>query len=64
MIPTFDIFRADLGGTYWVEAAVSLQDAQARIRALQIDLPGEYFIFNQKTGGPSAERACNAEAKV
>ena len=41
---------------FWVEAAVSLDDAKARIQVLQIDLPGEYFIFNQKTGARHAEQ--------
>lgn len=56
MIPIFDIFRTEMGGTYWVEAAVNLEDAKARVQALQKDIPGEYFIFNQKTGARFPEQ--------
>jgi len=48
-IPALDIFRTEMGRTYWVESAVCLEDAQARIEVLKLDLPGAYFIFDQKT---------------
>jgi len=48
-IPAFDIFRTERGETYWVESAVCLDGAQARIEVLKLNLPGMYFIFDQKT---------------
>jgi hypothetical protein len=48
-IPAFDIFRTEAGYTYWVESAVCLHDARARIEVLQLDLPGAYFIFDQRS---------------
>jgi len=48
-IPAFDIFRTVRGETGWVESASSLAEAWARIEALRVDLPGAYFIFDQKT---------------
>ena len=48
-IPAFDIFRTVQGEACWVESATCLEEARARIEALQRDLPGAYFIFDQKT---------------
>ncbi|HMI52851.1 MAG TPA: hypothetical protein VK525_15170 [Candidatus Saccharimonadales bacterium] len=49
IIPAFDIFRTIEGEAHWVESAMSLDEARARIEVLQRDAPGAYFIFDQKT---------------
>jgi hypothetical protein len=50
MVPPFDIFRMKSGFVLWCEAAATIEMAQARIRELNLSLPGGYRIFNQHTG--------------
>ena len=51
MIPPFDIFRVVQGSQpLWLEPALTLDDAKARVNELGESRPGEYLIFSQKTG--------------
>jgi hypothetical protein len=51
MIPPFDIFQAGTDGSVcWLGTAATLQDAAARVQALETSQPREYVIFNQRTG--------------
>jgi len=46
----FDILeRHDDGSFVWVESTQDLPAAQARLLALSIESPGEYFVFDKKT---------------
>jgi len=38
------------GSLHWVEAAIDIQSARARIQALGEYYPGEYVILHKKTG--------------
>jgi hypothetical protein len=51
MLPQFDIFRMKKGDYVWLEATMTLDDAEARVQELGAAEPGEYLIFNQKTCG-------------
>jgi hypothetical protein len=51
MIPQFDILRMKKGEYVWLEATMTLDDAEARVQGLGAAEPGEYLIFNQKTCG-------------
>ena len=63
MVPSLDIFRIESGGVRWCEAAATFETAKARIQKLVLSSPGNYLIFDQKTGvripvvplGPSAQ---------
>jgi hypothetical protein len=46
----FDIFRIDPAGVRWLESAQSLDQGKTRICELAVNLPGEYILFDQKTG--------------
>ena len=51
MVPSFDIFKIDLtGDVLWRDAAESLVSARVSIEKLATSSPGEYLIFDQKTG--------------
>jgi len=51
MVPSFDIFKIDLiGDVLWRDAAESLVAARVSIEKLATSSPGEYLIFDQKTG--------------
>jgi DNA-binding NarL/FixJ family response regulator len=50
MLPSFDIFKVESNGLRWVEAAVDLERATARVKALAASSPGEYIILDQNTG--------------
>src|SRR5215472_8880204 len=50
MLPPYDIFKVDVRGHRWMEAAADLQRAQARVKVLAASSPGEYLILNQETG--------------
>jgi hypothetical protein len=50
VVSPFDILRRNENGSFtWLESAVDLAAAQARMRELSIESPGEYFVFDQKT---------------
>lgn len=48
MIPQYDIFRIKKGEYVWLQATMTLDDAEARIQELGAAEPGEYLIFNEK----------------
>ncbi len=50
MILEYDIFRIEKNGLTWLEPAVTLDDAKARIQQHGAKQPGDYFIFDQSTG--------------
>jgi hypothetical protein len=51
MQPPFDIFRVGPDGhPIWLEAAATLDAANARINALGKSSPGEFLIYSQRTG--------------
>ena len=50
MVAQFDIFRKK-GDYVWLEATMTLDDAEARVQELGAAELGEYLIFNQKTCG-------------
>src|ERR1700676_2853160 len=51
MVPSFDIFKIDLiRDVLWQDAAESLAAARVSIEKLATSSPGEYLIFDQKTG--------------
>jgi hypothetical protein len=50
MIPPFDIFKVESSVLRWMEAAVDLGRAKARVKVLAASSPGEYIILNQNTG--------------
>jgi len=47
---SYDIFRRDTGGEVWVEAVRDLETAKSRIIELSADKPGQYVVFNQRSG--------------
>nr|HEV7953657.1 hypothetical protein [Candidatus Acidoferrales bacterium] len=47
---SFDIFRMDASGASWLETAASLEEAEARVRKIAENIPGQYLVLNQKTG--------------
>jgi hypothetical protein len=48
--PSLDIFKEDLGGNpVWVAAVGDLENARRRVNQLASVVPGEYFIFDQRT---------------
>ena len=49
MIPPFDIFRVFNGEPLWLEDAVTLDNAIARVRQLGAEQSGEYFVRSKKT---------------
>jgi hypothetical protein len=49
--PSFDIFRRDTSGNpVWVEAVDDLETAKSRIIELSAAAPGQYVVFNQRSG--------------
>ena len=51
MVPSFDIFKIDsIGNVLWRNAAESLAAARVSIETVARSSPGEYLIFDQKTG--------------
>lgn len=48
--PSFDIFKRDAGGEVWVEAVRDLDTAKSRLIELAAEEPGQYVIFNQRSG--------------
>ena len=51
MIAQFDIFRKEPHGEHrWIEAAMDLDAARARVRVIGSISPGEYLVRNQRTG--------------
>ena len=49
MTPQYDIFRMKKGEYVWLEATMTLEDAEARVQELGAAEPGEYVIFDEKT---------------
>jgi len=52
MVPPFDIFKRQGGGSVrWLGGvATDLDAARLRVRELAESIPGEYFIFSLATG--------------
>jgi hypothetical protein len=50
MLPPFDIFKVESGGLRWMEVAIDLERAKARVKVLEASSPGEYIIHNHNTG--------------
>jgi hypothetical protein len=51
MIPPFDIFKRQPGGSVrWFEVVTDLEDAKKRVRELEASGSGEYFIFSLAAG--------------
>ena len=47
----YDIFRRGAAGDHiWVEAAHDLESAKSRIIELSAEKPGQYVVFNQRSG--------------
>jgi hypothetical protein len=47
----FDIFQAETNGcVLWLESAATIEQAKARVQELAVYAPGEYLLFNQRTG--------------
>jgi hypothetical protein len=72
MVPTFDIFKIhSIGGMLWRDAVESLVGVTVSIEKLTTSSPGEFVIFDQKTGqkifvtlpGVSAKRGSQAVFK-
>jgi hypothetical protein len=48
--PHLDILRRERDGSFiWVEAAQDLHAAKARLDELIAAVPGEYFVFDQRS---------------
>jgi len=47
---SYDIFRRDTRGEVWVEAVRDLETAKSRIIELSARTPGQYVVFNQRSG--------------
>lgn len=51
MVPSFDIFKIfSIGDVLWRDAVESLVGVSVSIETLTTSSPGEYVIFDQKTG--------------
>jgi hypothetical protein len=50
MSPEFDILRIDNNGLTWLEPAITLDDAKARIQQRGAKELGNYFIFDLCAG--------------
>jgi hypothetical protein len=49
-VHTVDIFRIQMDGEpVWLDSAVSLEEGRAKISELMASVPGEYFLFCQRT---------------
>jgi len=48
--PCLDIFKKDArGNPIWVDAVGHLETARVRVAQFAATLPGEYFVFDQRT---------------
>lgn len=51
MLPSYDIFKIDSGGSVlWRGAVESFEAAKACIQELALSSPGEYLVLDQHTG--------------
>ena len=49
-IPCLDIFRRGVqGDPVWIDSVEDWGTAQLRLNQLVSELPGEYFVFDQRT---------------
>ena len=48
--PAFDIFQVQDNGALWVGSALTLDEAQERVRQIAGVASGEYLLLNQSTG--------------
>jgi hypothetical protein len=48
--PSLDIFRKDIrGNPVWIDLVGDLETARRRLSQLASALPGDYFVFDQRT---------------
>ena len=48
--PSLDIFRKDVrGNPVWIDSVEDLETARQRLNQLVSALPGDYFVFDQRT---------------
>ena len=48
--PSLDIFKKDArGNPIWVDVVGDLETARVRVAQFAATLPGEYFVFDQRT---------------
>jgi hypothetical protein len=48
--PSLDIFKKDVrGNPVWIDAVEDLELARFRLSRLASVIPGEYFVFDQRT---------------
>jgi hypothetical protein len=66
-----DIFRKDVrGNPVWLDCVKDLETARFRLNELASVIPGEYFVFDQRTRQivvslvrPTSDRFCEEESK-
>src|SRR5260370_21515812 len=56
MLPPFDIFKVESSGLRWMEVAVDLERAKARVKVLGASSPGEYMILNPNTSEKNSKK--------
>jgi hypothetical protein len=60
---TFDIFRMQADGEpLWLDTAGSLEEGRNQIVEMRKSVPGEYFLFDQKTQEKIFEKSASAGA--
>lgn len=65
MIARFDIFKKESQGEYcWIEAAMDLEAAKKRVRALGSTAPGEYMVLDQRTGNRIVIKAARPDGPI
>jgi hypothetical protein len=51
MFEPFDIFQVgDDGQPLWIESALTLEHAHTQVGQLAASQPGQYLVFNHRTG--------------
>jgi hypothetical protein len=52
MNSSFDIFQVEVGGSVlWQGLAASLEEANQRVKELQVRAPAQYMVISLRTGG-------------
>jgi hypothetical protein len=63
MVPPFDIFKREGGGSVrWLGVVTDLEAAKVHVKELAASIPGEYFIFSLATGRRLDIKPDNVEA--
>jgi hypothetical protein len=50
----YDIFLVEDHGVHWLGAAATIEEAEAQVRRLGGQTPGEYILLNQLTGNKTS----------